>query len=73
MCVGESLCVSCRELERAFMSTKGGGLRGGEGREVTGRFSCDPSRICLGTWKKRGLKEGMIVDIFFFFELVENI
>lgn len=67
MCVGESLCVSCRELERAFMSTKG------EGREVTGRFSCDPSRICLGTWKKRGLKEGMIVDIFFFFELVENI
>lgn len=38
-----------------------------------GRFSCDPSRICLGTWKKRGLKEGMIVDIFFFFELVENI
>lgn len=60
MCSWESLCVSCRELERAFMSTKGGGLRrGGEGkgREVTGRFSCDLSRICLGTWKKRGLEE----------------
>lgn len=35
-------------------ATKVGGGRGRRG-EVTGRFSRDPSRICLGTWKKRGL------------------
>lgn len=54
-CVGGRACVfrvansSERLCPRKWEG--GGGRRG----EVTGRFSRDPSRICLGTWKKRGL------------------
>lgn len=59
MFVGEPVCFVSRTRASVYVHERGRieEGRGGEGREVTGRFSCDPSRICLGTWKKRGLEE----------------